>query len=284
MKRNLLYLTIITFIFLIFQNYNLVLSSTIDAVNIWLYKVFPYLFIMIIINDLLINLDFSRNFKSNITYIFIMSILSGTPTSAYITSNLYQEKKISQNNANLSLLFTYFCNPLFLYSILNSIFNSLSFTIKIMSIHYLSNIIILLLVRKKLIKELTTPQAIKIDLTGAIKRSITTLTMILGTICFYMVTSEIILNTFNINETFNTIFKGILEITQGLNSLINLNINLPTKELMVVCFTSFGGFSIHTQIKCILEESKLEYKYFFLGRILEVVIALILLTIYNIVI
>ena len=59
MKRKLIIFIIMTLIILIFKNYQLVLSSTIDGVNIWFYKVFPYLFIMIIIQDLLINLDFA---------------------------------------------------------------------------------------------------------------------------------------------------------------------------------------------------------------------------------
>ena len=49
MKKNLIYLTILILIFLIFKNYPLVLSSSITAVELWLNKVFPYLFIMIII-------------------------------------------------------------------------------------------------------------------------------------------------------------------------------------------------------------------------------------------
>ena len=50
MKRKLIIFIIMTLIILIFKNYQLVLSSTIDGVNIWFYKVFPYLFIMIIIH------------------------------------------------------------------------------------------------------------------------------------------------------------------------------------------------------------------------------------------
>ena len=142
MKRNLIYLTILILIFLIFKNYSIVLSSSINAVELWLYKVFPYLFIMIIINDTLINLDFERVFKNTSIYVLVMSLLSGSPTSAVIISNLYKQGKISENNANITLMFTYFANPLFLYTMLNSIFNSFNVTIKLMIIHYLINIII----------------------------------------------------------------------------------------------------------------------------------------------
>ena len=118
MKRKLIIFTIMTLIILVFKNYQLVLSSTIDGVNIWLYKVFPYLFIMIIIQDLLINLNFANFFKRTSTYIFFMSIISGSPSNAYIISKLVKEGKITKEYGNICLIFTFFSNPLFLYIIL----------------------------------------------------------------------------------------------------------------------------------------------------------------------
>ena len=150
MKRKLIYLTILILIFLIFKNYTVVLDSTITAVELWLYKVFPYLFIMIILNDILINLDFEKLFKNPSIYALIMSLLSGSPTSAVIISNLYKNNKMDKKSANKTLLFTYFANPLFLYTMLNTIFKSNFLTIKLMIIHYLSNIIIYIIFKNEL--------------------------------------------------------------------------------------------------------------------------------------
>ena len=149
MKKKLLYLTILVLIFLVFKNYSIVLSSSIKAINLWLYKVFPYLFIMIILNDTLINLNFESLFKNKSVYCLIASLFSGSPTSAIIIGNLYKQNKFDKNTAETTLLFTYFANPLFLYTMLNSIFNSFKITIKLMLIHYLSNIIVYFLYRKK---------------------------------------------------------------------------------------------------------------------------------------
>lgn len=109
MKRNFIYLTIFILIILIFKNYSIVLNSTINAVNIWLYKVFPYLFIMIIINDTLINLDLESKFKNTSIYIFIMSLLSGSPTSAVIISNLYNNSKISKKKCSYYFIIYLLC-------------------------------------------------------------------------------------------------------------------------------------------------------------------------------
>lgn len=67
-------------------------------------------------------------------------------------------------------------------------------------------------------------------------------------------------------------------MTQGLNMLINNSI--PFKEIIAMIFISFSGFSIHTQVKCILDETDLEYKYFFKGRIYQTIIAVILTIIF----
>ena len=266
MKKNLIYLTILILIFLIFKNYTIVLDSSIMAVNLWLYKVFPYLFIMIILNDILINLDFERVFKNNSIYAIVASLLSGSPTSAVIINNLYKQGKMDKNTANKILLFTYFANPLFLYTMLNTMFSSAKTTIKLMIIHYLSNIFIYIIYHKGLNGKKTATNKIKLDISSSIKKAMNTTIMVLGCITFYLVISDIL--------HLNIFFRGMLEMTQGLNSLINLNI--PYKEVLAMLFISFGGFSIHTQIKCILDETDLEYKYFLRGRIMQTIIAVIL--------
>ncbi len=274
MKRKLIIFTIMTLIILVFKNYQSVLSSTIDGVNIWLYKVFPYLFIMIIIQDLLINLNFANFFKRTSTYIFFMSIISGSPSNAYIISKLVKEEKITKEYGNTCLIFTFFTNPLFLYSILNIIFNSLYMTIKIMIIIYISNFIIYFYYKKDLPVANMYGKSSNINLPSSIKSSINTNLMVLGSIVFYFIISNILINTFNIGYPFNIFLRGLLEMTQGLNDVIYLNSDI--KVITTVIFITFGGFSIHTQVKCILDEYGLDYKYFFKGRILQLIIAIIL--------
>ena len=90
--------------------------------------------------------------------------------------------------------------------------------------------------------------------------------MVLGCITFYLVICDVL--------NLNIVLRGILEMTQGLNSLINANVF--NKEILAILFISFGGFSIHKQVKCILDETNLEYKYFFKGRVMQTIIAIIL--------
>lgn len=274
MKRKITILLIMTFIILIFKNYEIVLKSTLDATTIWLNKVFPYLFIMIIIQDLLINLNFSSFFKNTAIYIFIMSLLSGTPSGTYIISKLKEQNIITKEYANTCLIFTFFANPLFLYSILNSIFLSKLTTIRLMLILYLTNLILYFIYKKDLPSNGKSINTNEINLSSSIKTSINTTITVLGVITFYLILSNIIITEFNIIYPFNIFFKGFLEMTQGLASLINSSIKF--KEVIVMIFISFGGFSIHTQVSCILNEANLSYKYFFKGRIIQTALVVFL--------
>ncbi len=269
MKNKLLYFTIPILFFLIFKNYSLVLDATITSFDIWLNKVFPYLFIMIILNDVLLSLNFVTIFKKPSLYVFFLSLTSGSPTSAIIINNLYTSRKIDKDYANITLLFSYFANPLFLYTILNTIFNSFTITIKLILIHYLSNFLIYLLFRKKLSPTNTYSINSTINIASSIKKAMTTTTMVLGAITFYLVISNIL--------SLPLLLRGIMEMTQGLNSLITLD--FAHKDLLCMLFISFGGISIHTQVKCILDETDLDYTYFLKGRIYQTIIAIILTTI-----
>lgn len=291
-KYSLIFLLIITIIFLFKYNY-LLQSAVISGVTIWLNKVFPSLFIMFILNDLIINLDvlkelntfinplFNKIFKTsgNSSNVFLLSIFSGTPSAAYIIKEMLISNKISLDDANKLIAFTFFSNPLFLYNILSLSF-PINTVIKIILIHYLSNIIIGLIFKTKESKNINLISSNPIKsknifllLPSAISKSLNTLLMILGTIVFYMIITTFITNIFKLSSFSKVIIKGFLEITQCLNSLNELKVLSIIKELIALCVISFGGLSIHTQVLSIISDTKIKYKNFLLGRIFHVLIS-----------
>lgn len=274
MKQKLIILFNLLLIILIFKNYNIVLDSTINGCIIFLYKVFPYLFIISIINDLLINLNIINYFNKPYIYIFITSLISGTPASTLTIKSLYNNNYISLKYANISLMYSSMPNPLFLYTILYNIFNNNHIVIKLIIIIYLSNLIIIFKYKKELDTNIIIRTNNNISLSNSINKSLNTSLLVLGTICFYLVISNILFNYIDINIYLNILIKGLIELTQGLNSLIDINILF--KELISIIFISFMGLSIHTQVKAILEDTKLEYKYYFIGRIYALIISIIL--------
>ena len=90
----------------------------------------------------------------------------------------------------------------------------------------------------------------------------------------YVVTIFFILNDI-LNPTNIPLFSGFFEISQGLNTLIIANISYKIKEILAIFFISFGGLSIHLQIKGILSDTKISYKTFFLYRIYQSILSVL---------
>lgn len=276
MKLKIILLSSLILIILLFLNYDIVLSSSLAATNIWLTKVFPFLFIMFTISDILINLNLNKIFKTATPFIFLLSFLSGAPSNAFVISSLYKEKQITKENANTYLLFTYFANPLFMYATLNSIFIP-SISLKIILWHYLSNLIIYLFVRKKIKNNpIIISKKTSFNLGASIKKSLNTLIMILGTITFFMILSNLSTHIFHLNNILTLFLKGLFEVTQGLNYLSTIMLNYKIKEIIASIFISFGGLSVHSQVATILKEENLDYRVFLKGRLGQALIACIL--------
>ena len=288
MKHNLLNFTLIfiTFFFLIllFLDPSISKSSIETSFNIWLHSLFPSIFPMIIINDILINYNFGNIISSlfypiinkvfklsyQATYIFIMSLFIGTPTNACLLKEYLDKKLIDTDEANKLIYVLYFSNPLFLYNMLNLMFDNFT-SIKIILYHYISNSIILFFIRNKYISKnnvKTNCQRLPLGnvITLSSKKAINTLLTILGIISFYNLIISYIPNIF--------LIKGFLEITNGLNHLV-LNINAYNK-LYSIIIINFGGLSIYSQIKSILEDTHINFKNYFIGRFMQILISLML--------
>ena len=237
---------------------------------------------MFILNDILLsyhidyfigNLSKKRGIKY---YVFLMSLLSGSPSSAYIIKKLYDNNTIDSTNASKLLSFSSFASPLFLITMLSLLFNNTKIILKIILSHYLANFIISLFYKININNQILyqSPTDFGTIFSCAITKTMQTLIMILGTLTFYIIISNIISNFFNLPFFLNALIKGLLEITQGLNFLPNLLINQKLKIILATLFINFGGLSIHSQIKSIIADTKIDYKYFLKGRIWQTIISL----------
>ncbi len=260
------------------------------ATELWLNNIFPSLFPMFILSDLLIYAHFpellakilsrpwQKIWKTNEygIFILIMSLLSGTPSSAILIKKMLETNKITTENANHFIKFTFFENPLFLITMYTQLFPNAKIIWLLIITHYLANFILAFLLRPKAI----TTSIIQIQkekenfgsvLTTSIASSMNILITILGTIAFYLTVSTCL----NIqNPLFNTIIKGFLELTQGLYALKTLPVSLWFKVVFALIFTSFGGLSIHTQIRSIITGTPISYISFLKGRIYSIPIHL----------
>ena len=298
---------ILTFVVLLFLLINLLLkSSNIQnsiqlAFDIWKNNLFPSLFPMFVLSEIFISLnlaDYFSKFTHPFTrklfnshkltgYILFMGILTGFPGSAKIIYQFYQQQKISMKEAEKLLLFTHFSNPLFIINtIAISFLQNKNLAILIFISHYLSNIIIGILLKKyhpseKEItntsfyntRDNTSKNNFGVVLGQAILNSMNTLFLILGTISIFLCFTTILRSVLSLGEVENSILSGILEMSQGLNYIRFTDISLRLKTTLSVMFISFGGFSVHLQIMAILSNTSIKYLPFLLTRILHAIIA-----------
>ncbi len=292
-KNFLILVFFVTFLYLIFYNRVLITSVSISSVNIWLTRVFPTLFIMFIVQDFLINYNFAYYLKfvtgklfrklfslsDSATLAFLLSLISGSPSSAITVKNLYLNNNISKFEANRLLHFTYFTNPLFTYNILTFMFVDSYYVFKIMFALYISNFILAFVLPRNKVFLPSKTKNINVffgdTLVTSIKNSLNNLTLILGSITFFMIVSSILSNYLT-NDLHIAILKGFFEITNGLEFIVDINYSSNIKEIISILIISFGGMSIHTQVYSMICDTDLSYLAFLKGRIYSVILSVLI--------
>jgi len=285
MKNIITKLLIIIFFILIFIKKDIMYYTIYNTTIIWFKNIVPNLLPMFIITSLIIDSNlinnickifgklFSKIFKTSIygVFVFILSIFTGSPSNAKYIKDLYNNNLIDKKEINKLLLFTTNYNPLLIYNLLTLYLNKYT-SIKLIIIIIITNIIIGILNRNTKIDYIPIKNINNtINLSKIIKDTIDTLLMILGTlICF-----NIIINILPItNNIIKNILNGILEITTALKNLEYLKLNIRLKEILSIIYLSFGGISIHMQIKSILPDTN--YKLFLKNKIYSIIISTIL--------
>ena len=289
-------LVCIFFLIEFFINRRLVFDTVSFSLNIWVSSIIPSLFPFFVISDILnsynainyipnfIKRIFKRlfNISNNALFIFFISMLSGFPSNARNIKNLYIDNKISKEEAEHLLLFTHFSNPIFILGTLVIIFfDNKDLGILILISHYLPNFIIAIFFRKlNLPKDNYNINNNNVNSFGkvfskAIKNSTDSILMIAGTLSVFLIVSTIIINFFNFNSINSLLIKSILEITSGLKEISTISFSNSTLIIMSSCILSFGGLSVHMQVMNELNETDINYKNFFIGRIFQTFLSLI---------
>ena len=257
---------VLYFVYCISNNY-FIKEQVIYSFNIWITKIIPSLFPTFIIVDLLYNsnIPYYINKYLHINCIYILSIISGSPSNAYIL-NKYNEDITKQ------LSITKYTSPIFTYTYLKAIFNH-KIALLIMLTNILSNILLSLIIKPKNIKySANKQQNIFMLLSTSIKTNINNLISILGTIIFFNTIPTNLIN----NIYLKTSILSILEITTSLENLTNINLPYNIKLLFTLISISTCGLCIETQIKSIVNDTHINNKQYYITRLLHLIIYLML--------
>ena len=299
MKNKLFNLLIVlSFLVLLLEvlmNKMLVFDTVAYSLNIWVSSILPSLFPFFVISDILISYHITnyipkfikKTFRTlfqvsdSVLTIFFLSCLSGFPSNARNTRVLYDKGLISKEEATHALVFTHFSNPLFILSTVAVFFlKQEQYGFCILVSHYLGNIILGILTRNSCSfsckddkTSLEQQQNFSSTLIQAIRSSIDTVLLILGTLTCFLVLSSLIIHRLTLPSYPSVILKGVLEITMGLKSLSMLAIGDGYKVVLSTMFISFGGLSVHLQVLSQLVDTDIEYHPFFVARIYHAIIS-----------
>lgn len=264
--KEILLFTIIILYFIYCLKYNIYIKDqVIYSINIWLTKIIPSLFPTFILIDLIYNsnIPYYINKYLHINCLYILSIISGSPSNAYILS------KESFDITKL-LSITKYTSFIFTYNYLKLIYNH-KIALILIFLNILSNIILMLLIKPKNdIKSIKNNISITKTIINSIKTSTNTLITILGTIIFFNI---IPLNLIN-NIYLKSLIISILEITSSLNNLIITPLPLNIKLFLTIISLSTCGLCIEFQIKNIINDKHINYKKYIQYRFLHLIIFL----------
>lgn len=283
-QRIIIITFLLTLLILYTINSTLVIKSILDYTNLFITKLFPTNFVFFMLSTILIDqglielINNKLKLNGSIFYVTIMSILSGIPSGSKYTKDLLDKGLISNKTANYLLSFTHFPNPMFVLNTVTILLNK-TLALKILICLILSNLIIALIFKPPKKEVITINDSTSKDfsesLSKAIIDSLKVILIIYGTSVFFYLITVIINKYLTLNVLSHVLLNGIFDLTKGLFS-ISLLSNKLLKSLLIIIFFSFGSLSIHIQIKSIITNTSLKYKYFILGRLLQILFATIL--------
>lgn len=310
MRKSISITIIIILIFIcleILTESQTILDSVAFSLNIWKNNIFPSLFPFFVLSDIMIKYGMTEfvgnllkpfmnklfKINSKAAFVFVMSILSGNPSNAKYTRELYLNNELNENEATKILCFSCFANPLFILGTVSLLFlNNKEVGLLLLLCHYIGNIIVGLIIRNyhpspkekekvSLIKAINAMHKKRISnkesfgeiITNSLLHSINTLLLILGVMTMCLVLTTIIDNNINLNSILQSLLNGSIEMTQGLKYISLENIPLKLKCVLSVMILSFGGLSVHMQIVSILSDTKIKYLPFLFSRILHSLIS-----------
>lgn len=301
----------------IIKDPEMALSSASKGLSTCFNIVFPSLFPFFIISELLIEIGFVNFIGSSLQAImkpvfnvpgegvfpFTMSIISGYPMGARITSRLREKKMLSKIEAERTVCFSSTSGPLFMLGAVSvGMLNAPTAAPLILYPHYLGAMTVGLLLRfygkntttssnksKYVIRNplnyINKNHTIGEILGNCIGNSINTILTVGGFIVFYSVAIDILINSkifsrllflidyiipVEINiDLLQGLIAGILEITTGCSKISSLNINFIQKVLVINFLIGWGGLSIHSQAISFISKTDINTKLYLFSKLLH---------------
>jgi hypothetical protein len=269
-------------------------SNIINTLEIWLYKVYPSIFTFYILASLLVNTKlinvliyllrpifrYLRFSNENALHLFIISIFVGNPSSASLICEALKKNDLTKKEANDLLKYSAFLNPFFIISFLLGY--NIKYAILIITVHILSNFIIVFILNRKNPKTEINTSKISFsipEVLSSIQNVIYLLLLISGIMVFCNILKfslNTALSSFSLDNKIFDIILANIEVALGLNTLVNIGFTPFITLLLFSFISSFAGISIHLQVFSVIKEEELNYKGFLEFRFIQAILSVML--------
>lgn len=272
------------------------IAVALDGISAWTFNVLPCLLPFMILTKLIIDLDtmeiFTKPFSKTImklykvpscaSYIYFMSILAGYPVGAKMTADLYENGKISKNEAYKMCSFCSNSGPMFIIGTVGALLmNSAKIGLILFISHVLGALLNGLIYRGIKIKD----EKVKLDnvkkdkgqasFGDIVLNSVQSVLSVGAIICLFFILIEMMSPIINLlPSSLIPLAKGIIELTKGCIEASNLTIFVAT--LTCSFLISFGGISTILQSMAMLKKLKMPLWLFSVQKITHGLISTIL--------
>ena len=287
-KKNI----IIIYIFIILEllilfNSNIIIKSVNSSSLMFIKKIFPSLFPTMVIGNILIKSNvyliipkkikaflFKKfNFSNSTMELFIISLITGSPSSAMYINNYLNSGLINKKEAEALLCSTHFINPLFIVAGVGvGVFNNVKIGFVLFIMLFISTLIKIYLNKnnfknsKKKIINIKNTNLIT-NITSSIKESINALLLIFGIVVIFNILVSLVSHILDLSELASCVINGLLEMTGGIIKLSNLNVNIYIKIFLAYYFLNFGGLCIQMQSMSMIDSKKIRYLKYLIFRL-----------------
>lgn len=280
-----------------------------NALSMCVRSVIPSLFPFFVFADLLTQTGFVRaagallqplvrplfRISGRGALVFLIGILSGYPTGAKMTADLYREGFIDRAEGRKLLPFCNNSGPLFIIGAVGSgMFASVKIGIFLYLVHLLAALLVGLCFRfvgeKRETDALSLRTAVGSELRGyyrtrkplsvadSVSGAVQSTLFICGFILFFSVLTESVRPMLALipNEFLRLVFGSIPEVTSGVSGVSLTPLSLEAKCILISGLLGFGGICVHLQVLGVLSGTDLGMKHYLLGKVLHAVFAVLL--------
>lgn len=286
MKRLLSFLFLLFLIILFLTNPSKCIAYGETGLLLWFHKMLPTLFPFMVISGIIVRLNLYSYFPSLSSYVILVGFLCGFPMGAYTAASMYQEKQISDKEAQYLISFTNNLGPAFFLSYLLpsfSVKNCLPFLLGMYGIPLLYGLLLRYTAYSsccfnRTLHEESRNLSVAID--ASVTSSITSITKLGG----YMILlqtlyllPELLLNLLRkvapispqICSFLQAFFCCALEITGGIPSMTAYS------PFFVLILLPFGGISCILQTGSILSQSGLSLTPYLFHKLIQTMLCVI---------